>query len=146
MKRFFDKYFPKKIRGKTLEDDPSVIEKILGVPIILEEISGAWEERGIFIKENEDYTFLSRDYFEPEKDGRGNIILSRGVSTKSILIDKGQFNYVIKFGFGGGGCGIFDEFYPNIPPEKDFWGLKKGWLLYDKLLDISGIYKVRKVN
>jgi len=146
MKRFFDKYFFKRINGKTLEDDSSVIEKILGVPIILEEISGAWKERGVFVKEDEGYTFLSRHYFEPEKNRRGNMIVSREISNDSILINKGEFNYAIKFGSGGKGCGIFDEFDMNIPPEKDVFGSKKGWLLYDKLLDISGIYKVREVN
>lgn len=132
--------------AKTINEDSSVIEKILGVPIILGEISGAWKERGIFVKENEDYTFLSRMYSDPEKDGRGNIILSRGVSNDSILIDKGEFNYAIKFGLGGGGNGIFDEFYLDIPSEKDVFHLREGFILYDHLLNISGIYKVRKVN
>lgn len=131
--------------AKTIREDSSVIENILGVPIMLGEISGAWEERGIFVKENRDYTFLSREYSDPEKDGRGNIIISRGVSNESILIPKGEFNYVIKFGLGGGN-GIFDEFYLDIPSEKDFLHLKEGFILYDKLLDISGIYKVRKLN
>lgn len=145
IKTFLNRYFPKQIRGKTLEEDSSIIDKILRVPIILEEISGAWEERGIFIKEpNGNYTFLSRTYSDPEHDGRGNIILSRGVSVQSILVRKSEFNYKIKFGLGGGGNGVYDEFYLDIPKEKDIFRLRNGWMLYDKLLDISGISKVKK--
>lgn len=129
--------------AKPIEENPSILEDILGVPVMLEEVSGVWEEQGIFIDDPAgDYLFLSRDYSDPKKDGRGNIIVAKNISSKDIVLET-KNNYLIKFLHGGSGA-IYDE--NDLKLERGIWDLKSGYMIYNRLLNFSGIHPVRIVN
>jgi hypothetical protein len=131
------------LSAEPIQENPSVLKNILGVPVVLEEISGAWEDQGIFV-ENPigEYLFLSRDYSDPKKNGRGNIIMAKTISSKDIVL-KTKNNYLIRFLHGGSGA-IFDE--SDLEFQEVIWDLKKGYIIYDKLLKFAGIYPTRIVN
>ena len=135
------------LTAKPVQENSSILENILGVPISLGEFSGAWEEQGIFIKElTGDYTFLSRCYADPDKNGRGNIILAREISSEDIVITKYKTNYIIKFTDGGGAM-IYDEgdLTNEINNSTDA-GLKQGFAIYNLLLTRAGIPPVKKIS
>ncbi len=132
--------------AKSIQENPSILESILGIPITLEEFSGAWKEEGIFIKDSEKYIFLSRDYSDPDQNGRGNIILASEISTEDILIPKDESNYVIRFAHGGGAM-IYDEGDLDIEIDNSMDAcLREGFAMYDKLLSLAGIPSMRRVN
>ena len=128
------------LKAKSIQENPLILENILGVPIVLHEFSGTWEEQGIFIKEDEwGYVFLSRHYSNPDKNGRGNIILARTISSEDVLMPKDKSHYVIKFGNGGGAM-IYDE--DDLKEGDDAQGMKEGYNLYDIFLSLSGIFPI----
>ena len=133
------------LKLKSIESNPSIIENILGIPVKVKDFSGIWKEEGIFVKENEEYTFLSRHYFEQDKDGRGNIIFARDITLDDTLTKEDESSYIIRFK-NGGGASIYDEEDLNLDPEKDIFGLKESFMIYNQLLILSGIPPMRKVN
>ena len=133
------------LKLKSIESNPSIIENILGIPITLKEFSGIWEEEGIFVKENEEYTFLSRHYSESEKNRRGNIIFARDITLDDTLAKENESSYIIGFK-NGVGTSVYDEGDLNIESEKDIFGLRESFIIYNQLLIFSGIPPMRKVN
>ena len=134
------------LRTKPIQKNISIIENILGIPIALREFSGAWKDEGIFVKEfTGEYTFLSRDYSDPDKNGRGNLILARDITLNDLLAKENESSYVIGFK-NGGGASIYDEGDLNIEPEKDIFGLRDSFIIYNQLLTFSGIPSIRRVN
>ena len=130
---------------KSIEENPSILENILGVPIKLKEFSGAWEDYGIFIKENKGYTFLTREYADPDKNGRGNMILVSSINLEDIIIANESF-YIIKSAQCSG-TAIYDKRDLDIPLHNSIdAGLKEGFAPYDLLLTRAGIPKIRRVN
>ena len=142
------------LKAKQIQTDSSILENILGIPITLREFSGTWEEQGIFIKELgcdlegyvEGYSFLSRHYADPAKNGRGNIIIVRGIAPDSVIVAKNESDYIIRVGHElGGGMMICDDM--DIKPQNYMdVSLIEGFACYDLLLTRSGIPKIRKVN
>jgi len=133
------------LTAKTIKENPLILEEILGVPVILKEFSGAWESKGIFIKDKEEYIFLTRDYSDPDKNGRGNIILAKNISLDNVIL-KNKSGYIVKFTYGGS-TAIYDEGDLKIELRNGIdVGLMEGFSLYDAALEHCGIPKIRKVN
>lgn len=112
-------------------EDIIKVENILRISIKLKEFSGAWENNGVFAKDDGRYVFLTREYLDLDKGGRGNIILVNCLSPEDTIINNGFF-YIIKYACGGGAA-IYDE-------------QMKGFFSYDILLESCGIPKIKKVN
>ena len=133
------------LTAKSIQDNPLILENILGVPVKLKEFSGAWEDYGIFIKDEDRYAFLTREYSNPDENGRGNMIFVSHLNPKDTIVNNESF-YIIKFAYGGGAM-IYDErdLTNEIHNIVDV-GLMEGFSFYDAMLERCGIPKIRKVN